>query len=177
MSTITIRRASVKDAAAYARMMGHPEVFPQLLQVPFNDEEVWKARLTESTAADKPDLQLVAELDAQVVGNAGLHAQPKLRRRHVMGLGIAVAHEAQGRGVGSALMRAICDYADDWAQVLRIELTVFADNERAIALYRKFGFVHEGTHRGYALRNGQYVDAHSMARLHPNPPRLASAAP
>jgi len=33
--------------------------------------------------------------------------------------------------------------------------------------------VHEGTHRGYALRHGRYVDVHSMARLHPNPPAIA----
>ena len=88
-------------------------------------------------------------------------------------LGISVAPEAQGQGVGRALMQALCDYADRWAQVLRIELTVFADNERAVRLYRSMGFVHEGTHRGYALRDGEYIDVLSMARLHPRPPRLA----
>jgi putative acetyltransferase len=31
--------------------------------------------------------------------------------------------------------------------------------------------VREGLHRGYALRDGSYVDTLSMARLHPNPPR------
>ncbi|MBI3369309.1 MAG: GNAT family N-acetyltransferase, partial [Burkholderiales bacterium] len=71
------------------------------------------------------------------------------------------------------------DYADGWAQVLRIELHVYTDNARAIALYRRFGFVQEGCHRGHALREGQYVDSYSMARLHPNPPRIApwDAAP
>ena len=44
---------------------------------------------------------------------------------------------------------------------------VYADNERAIALYRKFGFEAEGTHRAYALRDGRYVDALAMARLRP----------
>ena len=37
-------------------------------------------------------------------------------------------------------MTSLCDYADRWGQVLRIELQVFADNARAIALYRSFGF-------------------------------------
>ena len=41
--------------------------------------------------------------------------------------------------------------------------------ERAIALYRKFGFETEGTHRCYALRAGRYVDAYAMARLKPKP--------
>jgi putative acetyltransferase len=99
---------------------------------------------------------------------------PALRRRHALMLGISVAREAQGRGVGSALMAAMCDYADRWIGALRIELTVYTDNEAALALYRKFGFVIEGTFRGYALRDGRYVDAYAMARLHPDPPRIAS---
>jgi putative acetyltransferase len=38
-------------------------------------------------------------------------------------------------------------------------------NAIGIALYEKFGFEIEGTHRRYAFRNGQYVDAYSMARV------------
>ncbi|MGE4051090.1 MAG: GNAT family N-acetyltransferase, partial [Piscinibacter sp.] len=71
-----------------------------------------------------------------------------------------------------ALMAAMCDYADRWAGALRLELTVFTDNAPAIALYRKFGFEIEGTHRAYALRDGRYDDVYAMARLHPNPPVL-----
>lgn len=59
--------------------------------------------------------------------------------------------------------------------MLRTELTVFADNKPVIALYRKFGFVHEGTHRAYALRNGRYADVLSMARLRPCPPQWPAA--
>ena len=93
-----------------------------------------------------------------------------------MMLGISVGKQAQGRGVGSALMAAMCDYADCWAGVLRLELTVYADNAAALALYRKFGFEIEGTHRAYAMRDGRYVDALAMARLHPNPPGLPAPA-
>ncbi len=50
-------------------------------------------------------------------------------------------------------------------------------NERAIALYRKFGFEVEGRHRGYAMRDGCYVDVFAMARLHPRPPVIGQAAP
>jgi putative acetyltransferase len=42
---------------------------------------------------------------------------------------------------------------------------VFTDNAQALALYRRRGFVVEGTHRAYAFRDGCYADAHSMARL------------
>lgn len=46
----------------------------------------------------------------------------------------------------------------------RLEITVYTDNAPAVALYRKFGFVVEGTARGYALRDGRLVDAFMMAR-------------
>jgi len=67
--------------------------------------------------------------------------------------------------VGTALLAAAIDIADNWMGYRRLELTVYTDNAAAIALYRKFGFEIEGTHRGYAFRNGAYVDAHTMARL------------
>ena len=180
MSThpIHIRRAVLGDAAAFARTMGHPDVLANLMQLPYTSEALWQARLTESLAPGKTDLMLVAELpdahgDPQVVANAGLHpAGPALRRRHAMSLGMAVHPDAQGQGVGRALMQSLCDWADHWGQVLRIELTVFVDNARAIALYERFGFRQEGRHVGYALRGGRYIDVFSMARLHPDPPRL-----
>jgi putative acetyltransferase len=62
-------------------------------------------------------------------------------------------------------MRAVIDLADRWLNLSRIELTVFTDNEPAIALYRKFEFEIEGTHRKFAFRDGEFVDAHVMARV------------
>jgi putative acetyltransferase len=44
---------------------------------------------------------------------------------------------------------------------------VYTDNLAALALYRKFAFAIEGTCRAYAFREGSYVDAYAMARLHP----------
>jgi putative acetyltransferase len=170
--TITVRRMTTADAAAIAAIMGDPEVQPNLLQVPYTSEEIWRQRIAEQIAPGKQDLNLVAERDGVIVGSAGLHPQPQLRRRHVAMLGISVAKVAQGQGVGHALMGALCAWCDQWSQILRIELTVFVDNERAIRLYERHGFVREGVHRAYAMRNGRYEDVLAMARLHPNPPVL-----
>ena len=173
--TLTLRRATVGDAAAFARIMGDAAVYPGLMQLPYTNEEIWRARLTEMTLPGKSDLLLVAEraVDGQprVVGSAGLHpVSPLARRRHVAMIGISVEPASQGQGVGTAIMQGLCDFADRWMQVLRIDLEVYTDNARAIALYRKFGFQIEGTQRGFALRDGVYVDSHSMGRMHPNPP-------
>jgi len=162
-----------RDAAAMARMMASDAVYPGLMQLPYPGEAQWAARLADPPKEGSAAISLVAELAGDVVGCLGLHpVEGKVRRHHVAGLGLSVSADAQGQGVGSALMRAGLDYADRWAQILRIELNVYTDNHRAIALYRRFGFEPEGTHRAYALRDGQYVDSLSMARLHPNPPRL-----
>ena len=71
-----------------------------------------------------------------------------------------------GRGVVQAVTQAeAITLAERWLAITRLELTVFVDNEPALALYRKFGFEVEGTLRDYGFRDGRYVDAYLMARL------------
>ena len=169
-----IRRSTPHDAAQVAQLMSDPAVFGGLMQLPYPSEAMWQARLATDPAKNPMDLSLVAEHGGRIVGSAGLVSPGTApRRRHVMGLGISVAREAQRQGVGTALMAALCDYADRWIGVLRIELTVFADNEVAQRLYRRFGFETEGLFKGYALRDGVFVDVLAMARLHPAPPAIA----
>ena len=167
-----VRRATVDDAPGFARMLSDPEVFPHLLQMPYGDADQWRVRLGDMCAPGKTDLLLVAVAEDEIVGGAGLHpAGASARRRHAMSVGLQVRPDWQRRGVGSLLMQSLCDYADRWLGLLRLELDVYADNLRAQALYRRFGFVEEGVHRAYALRDGVYVDSLSMARLNPAPLR------
>jgi putative acetyltransferase len=67
--------------------------------------------------------------------------------------------------------------ADNWLRIVRLELTVYTDNPAALHLYEKFGFVIEGTHRAYALRDGTYVDTYCMARVRepPSPGRTSGS--
>jgi L-phenylalanine/L-methionine N-acetyltransferase len=105
------------------------------------------------------------QLPFQSVGHLGQETSPtRPRRRHVGTLGMAVRDDLQGRGVGTALMQAALDLADNWLNLTRVELTVYVDNAAGVALYKKFGFEVEGTHPHYAFRCGEYVDAYSMAR-------------
>jgi L-phenylalanine/L-methionine N-acetyltransferase len=175
---VALRRAGPDDVDAFVAMMSDAAVYPGTMQLPYADAAVWRHRLSSPAAASgnvSADLLLVAVHDGQVIGSAGIHpAGPSVRRRHAMTLGITVTSAWQGQGVGQLLMTALCEHADRWLGLLRLELTVFVDNRRAIALYQRVGFEIEGTHRAYGLRDGVLVDVHSMARLHPNPPRLPS---
>jgi L-phenylalanine/L-methionine N-acetyltransferase len=178
--TLTLRRATVDDAAAFARTMGDARVYPNLMQVPYTNEAMWRTRLADMTAPGKSDLLLVAERTVdgrtEVVGSAGLHPVATLpRQRHVAMMGISVASDHWRQGVGTALLQALCDFGDRWMQVQRIHLDVYTDNAAAIALYRRFGFEVETTQRAYAFRDGAYADSHSMGRLRPHAAALPAS--
>ncbi|HSV47369.1 MAG TPA: GNAT family N-acetyltransferase [Ramlibacter sp.] len=168
--SVTIRAVEPSDAPAVSALLGLAGVVEGTLQVP--DMPV-ASRLDMLQRLEPRDCKLVALAQGEVIGMGGLHTvQASLRRAHVRLLGLAVATPWQGRGVARQLMERLLSWADNWAGVQRIELHVHEDNPRAIALYQSLGFVEEGRHRAYALKDGCYVDSLSMARLHPNPPRL-----
>lgn len=113
LENLTLRRATPADAADFARINSHPEVLPNLMQLPYGSAERWRQILADNEQPGKTDFVLVAERDGRMLGSAGLHpASAALRRRHAAMLGVSVAPEAQGQGVGRALMQALCDYAD-----------------------------------------------------------------
>ena len=161
---ITVRRGTVDDAEALCAVFAQPRAMAGTLQLPYPSVDHWRKRI-----ADLPpdDFLLVAEVDGEVVGNLGLHASGRGRRRHVANLGMSVHDHWQRRGVGTALLAAAIDIADNWLNYHRLRLEVYTDNAAALALYRKFGFEVEGTLREDAFRDGRYVDAFMMGRLRP----------
>lgn len=166
VTSLVYRRAVPGDAESFAALMGDELVLRELLQTPYPTAEAWRKRL-EAQVGEADALHLVAVDEGRVVASAGLHpVRPQvLRLSHVAGLGICVARDWWGRGLGHEMMRRLVDWADRWSGYRRIELTVYTDNARAIALYRSHGFEHEGTLRAYGLRDGVYADVHLMARL------------
>jgi putative acetyltransferase len=132
------------------------------LQLPFPSAEVWRMRLEGNAAARVH--QFVGVVGDEIVATCGLHGATTPRRQHVWSLGMGVAGPWQGRRVGRALMRHLTDLADA-LEVARLELDVYGDNDRAIALYTQFGFVREGVKRLEAWRENAHVDAVVMARV------------
>jgi putative acetyltransferase len=164
---LLIRHGEPNDLEAISAIYAGPNVVAGTLQVPFPSLELWRKRLSDL----EPEARvLVAVADGTVVGHLGIHPAYRPRRAHAAVLGMAVHDAWASRGIGSALLQHALALADDWLNLLRLELVVFVDNEAAIRLYRKHGFVIEGTHRAFALRKGAFVDAYAMARLHPRPP-------
>lgn len=162
----TIRRASMDDAEAVAKIFEGPRVIWGTLQLPYPSTDAWRKRLQEGPGTGV--VSLLACIAKEPVGILGLHTHPDQPRiRHVASMGMAVRDDWQRRGIGKALVRAAVEMADQWMALARVELTVFADNEPAIRLYESFGFEVEGTLRLAALRDGKRMDVLTMARLAP----------
>lgn len=162
MASILVRAREPGDLEAVHAVMNCPGVVRGTLQLPFRSLEERREQYALRPANAH---SLVAEIDGRVVGQLGLRVETAPRRRHVGSIGMGVHDDFQGRGVGGALMAAMIDLADNWLNLRRIELEVYADNAPAIHLYEKHGFVTEGLKRDFAFRDGTYIDACAMARV------------
>lgn len=158
---LTIRAVRLEDAAAMTAMVSLPGFRFGTLRLPHSRIEQTEAWIS---GMGRDETNLVAVLDGRIVGNAGLNRHGG-RRNHAAGIGIGVHDDFTGRGIGRALMGELIDMADNWLDLRRLELNVYTDNARAIALYESLGFRREGIYAGYAFRDGLYVDSLAMARL------------
>jgi putative acetyltransferase len=155
---LVIRPVRAEDSGALYEIRRQPEVQKFTTAMPTERPIDFIGRLGPD------DHILVAELDGRVIGVAGLHGKTG-KFRHAAGVGLAVHDAFAGRGVGRALMERLIDVADSWLNLVRLELEVFADNERARRLYERLGFVEEGRKKKAIFRGGQFVDELVMARV------------
>jgi putative acetyltransferase len=158
---LTIRAREPDDWEAIADLMALPKVRFGTLRLPFVSRDATR-KWMENPAEGHTGI--VAVLEGRIVGSAGMN-QYKGRRSHVGGLGLCVHDDFHRRGIGSAMLAALIEAADNWLGLRRLELTVYVDNAPAIALYKKHGFAIEGTRCQDAFRDGAFVDSHAMARL------------
>ncbi len=163
---LVIRAFEPADWPGVADLWAQPLVQRNTLQLPLQSRDAARRRIESVPEGRQRLLALRGEL---VVGLASVQPNPRWRQRHVGDIGLMV-HDAHHRqGIGSALLAALLELADQWLGLARLQLTVYADNAAALALYQKFGFEIEGMLRWHALRDGAYVDSCSMARLRPSP--------
>lgn len=110
----------------------------------------------------KGDPRFVAVAASEVVGWCDIGRHPFAAHAHRGSLGMGLVPEFRGRGLGFRLITAALHEA--WAShFTRVELSVHADNARALALYAKVEFAREGIVRDSACIDGQYRDAITMA--------------
>ena len=118
-------------------------------------EEAFLRKLVESENV----LELLAIVDGQVVGTAGIDAVGAFYKlRHRAEFGVNILKEYWGLGVGRALMEACIQCARE-AGYAQLELSVVTENTRAIALYQKAGFVEFGRNpKGFRSRTAGFQE-------------------
>lgn len=161
MKTITIRPISVKDAKGVWELRRCSKVLENTMSIPSVRLEDVEKKLQNMG----PNAHVyVAEVDNKVVGMVGIHVGQGPKRKHAADLGIMVHDDYHRQGIGKQLMDTALDLADNWLGLKRVELGVFVNNEAAIALYKKYNFVTEGTRKCAYFSNGAYQDEFIMAR-------------
>ncbi|MGF1596120.1 MAG: GNAT family N-acetyltransferase [Acidimicrobiales bacterium] len=162
---VEIRPSSVADTDAYLELLRRLDAETRFLLWEPGERTITAAQVR--AAVDDRDPTAVAHLVAvagdQMVGFLVAHRGPVRRLRHRADFTMAVVDSHRGRGVGRELLRAVEAWAVD-VGVERLELTVMADNERAIALYESCGYEHEGTKRAAIRVDGRPVDERMMAK-------------
>ncbi|HZC05551.1 MAG TPA: GNAT family protein [Ktedonobacterales bacterium] len=130
-------------------------------------EEQERLFLTEQTM--RPDwaafVAATSESPARVIGLITADGQRRRAIRHRANIGISVAREWRGQGVGRALMQRAIAWAHESGVITRLELEVLTRNEAAIHLYERLGFQREGIRRNGLLRHGAYLDELMMGLL------------
>ncbi len=160
LQPLTIRPVRQDDAEAIWRIARQEGVIETTLALPSDRLEQRVQRLAELG----PDEHwFVAEVQGVVAGLAGLSVG-KGRLRHSGYIFLFVAREYQGQGIGTKLMQALLDLADNWLLLRRVELTVVVGNDRAKRLYERCGFVVEGRRKMSVISEGELKDEWLMAR-------------
>jgi len=160
---ITIRPIALADIEAFAELtdlvMRERQFMAFLEGFPIDEAAAFVAR---NMRLGNP--QLVADDAGRLVGWCDIRRETIPVYAHCGHLGMGVHPDYRGRGIGERLIRAALGAARA-AGFERIELSVYGRNTRAAALYRRVGFVHEGTRVRGKKVDGQYDDVHIMGML------------
>jgi len=128
------------------------------------EEKSWlKGRL--AGIKKREEVMLLVEKDGRMVGNCSANRLP-WKNSHVADIGIALAKEIRGKGVGEALMTRTIELARKRMRGLEIiHLKAIAYNDRAVALYKKLGFVEVGRVPKANKEGREYHDDILMVRF------------
>ncbi|MBE7442590.1 MAG: GNAT family N-acetyltransferase [Flavobacteriales bacterium] len=119
------------------------------------------------TYSDNPTSTiLLAELDGQIVGLLDFTTKKRKKISHTGEFGMSVHPDFQGKGIGNKLIETFLNWVTEKSGIEKITLSVFASNEKAINLYKKFGFIEEGRHIKAIKQNDiEYIDLITMYKL------------
>lgn len=162
-----LRSPHISDASAlldYLRITAEETDFllryPEECTMTTEQEETYLQRSLQ----DHNTVMILCEVDGKIAGNCNLTRYTKQKTRHRASIGIALTKEFWGLGIGTAMFAEMIRLAKDWG-IEQLELEVFSDNHRAVALYEKMGFRIAAEHpKAIRRRDGGYISEHLMIK-------------
>jgi RimJ/RimL family protein N-acetyltransferase len=155
--TVTIRRARPDDAAYLVEVFTHEDVEPFLAAVRPKDLDAVQAEIERS--ASEPDAfgVFVVEVDGQPAGT--MHFERANKRSRIADLGGLAIHPGfRGRRVADEAARLFQRHLIRDLGFHRVQLEIYAFNERAQRHAERSGFTREGVRRKAYWRNDEWVD-------------------
>lgn len=163
--TALIREAAPEDAARLLRYLDEVTAETDFLSMGKGDldwpEEKERRFIEDHRQADNK-LLILAEIGGQIAGLLGYTGDERQRLRHTGEFGVTVSRAHWGLGLGTALIRSMIAWAQASRIVRKIDMRVRADNERALSLYQRLGFVREGVITRQFAVAGTFYDAYLM---------------
>lgn len=163
--TVIIRSAKAQDRECLAQLINDNSLLANTSLHPYISEE---QRLDLIDFNHKEPVYLIAEMNSKLCGYVCLYTSSKFREKHVAYLAIAVHSDYQNQGIGKQLMQEALHLSDNWLNIIRIELDVSTQNDRAVSLYKKLGFEIEGEKKYASFGHGTYNNLYFMARISPS---------
>ncbi len=155
--TVSVRPASRDDVPFLVGLATHPDVAPYLAAGRVVTADAFVERIARSEAEPEAYGVLVFELDGEPAGTATWELVN--RRSRIAGVsGIAVDPGLQGRGVGLAVSRALQRHLLRDRGLHRLQMEVYAFNDRGLRHAERAGWVREGVRRRAYWRDGEWVD-------------------
>jgi len=163
-----VRSAELEDAAALSntrvRIDGETENMDRESGEAFLDAQEFERIILADTESVR-NLFLVAAVEDRIVGYSRCEGSPLKRLAHKVEFGVGVLKDYWGYGIGKNLLKHSIEWADHNG-VRKIVLQVLETNEKAIALYRRFGFEVEGVLKNdKLLSDGKYYHTVVMGRF------------
>ena len=160
---IILRAIEREDLPDYVRWLNDPavlEYFADMIPLSLEKEEKWYNDMLR----DPRFRAFAVEFEGRHIGSAGLADIDGRNARAEIGLFIGLP-EMWDRGLGFDVLTTLVRFGFEQMNLNRIYLRVFSGNERAIHLYEKVGFRHEGNWRQSEFRHGRYHDLLWMSVL------------
>lgn len=165
---VTIRPIRVEDAEAYLNLacaLDHETKFMMYEPGERTTSVDEQRKRIQTVLASGNGLIFVAEAETgDLVGLLGAIGGTARRSRETVHIFVGVRQAYAGQGIGRRLFEAMQTWAQAWG-AHRLELTVMAHNQRALALYQKLGFVIEGRLRDALKIDGTYIDEYTMCKI------------